>query len=347
MKYASMPAADANHFASLDNKSVLITGGTGSLGCALTHALLDRGHVKKLIIFSRDEFKQSEIQQRFESHPRFEILRLFLGDVRDISRVRTALMGVDVVIHTAALKQVPAAEYNPFEFVRTNIHGAENLVRASVECGVERVLALSTDKACAPVNLYGATKLVSDKIFVSANNMFMDMPTRFSVVRYGNVIGSRGSVLPYFQHLMANGISALPITDQRMTRFWITMNQALAFISWCLSTIQGGEIFIPKIQAVAIVTLAQALAPHLPHKIIGLRPGEKLHESLIGVDDAPHVIDYKDCYLILPSYPESQLRQHYLYHGGKEVPDTFSYSSADDDRRLELDQLRDIIRDMC
>jgi UDP-N-acetylglucosamine 4,6-dehydratase len=284
---------------SLQGASVLVTGGTGSFGQAFVRELVERHEPARLIVFSRDEMKQYEMEMAFRRHPK---LRFFLGDVRDRARLEMAMRGVDTVVHAAALKHVPAAEYNPFECIATNVVGAENVVHAAIRAGVKRVLALSTDKACNPVNLYGASKLASDKIFVAANNLAGHGGPRFAVVRYGNVIGSRGSVVPLFRRLIAEGAAALPITDPRMTRFWITLRQGVGFVLSALATMEGGELFVPKIPSMRMVDLARALAPDLPHEIVGIRPGEKLHEVMISEDDSRETIELADRYVILPGF---------------------------------------------
>lgn len=283
------------------DQTILITGGTGSLGRTFAKRLLTENECKKVIIFSRDEWKQWEMRRNdpIYDHPK---IRYFLGDVRDEERLLRALSGVDMIIHAAALKQVPAAEYNPSEFIKTNINGAMNLIDAAINCGVKKVIALSTDKAVNPVNMYGATKLCSDKLFVAANSYVgVRGYPQFSVARYGNVAASRGSIIPYWQQLIAHGISALPITDERMTRFWITLDEAVDFVYRCFSLIKkGGEIFVPKIPSIHITDLANAVAPQLPREICGIRPGEKLHELMIGSDDARHTVECKNHYVILP-----------------------------------------------
>lgn len=284
----------------LSGKSVLITGGTGSFGRALVATLLRRHHDMRIVVFSRDELKQSEMAERIDPTRRSD-MRFFIGDVRDVDRLETAMRGIDYVIHAAALKQVPTAEYNPFEAVQTNIHGAENVVKAAMRTTVKRVIALSTDKAASPINLYGATKLASDKIFVAANNMSGGKVT-FSVVRYGNVVGSRGSVVPLFRRLLAAGEQELPITDIRMTRFWITLRQGVNFVLSSLAMAQGGEIFVPKIPSMLITDLAQAMAPGIGIREIGIRPGEKLHEMMIGQDDARLTLELGDRYIVTPSF---------------------------------------------
>ena len=280
-----------------NNKNILITGGTVSFGKKYTKILLENYKPNKIIIYSRDELKQYEMAQEFDS----SIMRYFIGDVRDEDRLNTAMNGVDFVIHAAAMKHVPIAEYNPMECIKTNIHGAQNVINASIKNRVEKVIALSTDKACNPVNLYGATKLASDKLFIAANNIVGIAPTRFSVVRYGNVVGSRGSVVPLFKKLIANGAKELPITDEKMTRFWITLEDGVKFVLKNFERMQGGELFIPKIPSMKITDLAATLAPNLPTKIIGIRPGEKLHEIMISADDALHSLEFSDHYVIMPS----------------------------------------------
>ena len=308
----------------INDKSILITGGTGSFGHAFVRTCLERFQPRKLIVFSRDELKQYEMAQEFPE-TKHDCMRYFLGDVRDVDRLEMALRGVDIVIHAAALKQVPAAEYNPFECIRTNVHGAENIVQAASRVGVPKVIALSTDKAANPINLYGASKLASDKIFVAANNMSAER-AHFSVVRYGNVIGSRGSVVPFFKKLIANGATKLPITDPRMTRFWITIEHGVEFVLSSLEMMQGGEIFVPKIPSMKITDLANVMAPDLPHETVGIRPGEKLHETMITTDDARSTVELDDRYIIQPMF-NSWKPQHYLDAGGKPAPEDFHYSS--------------------
>lgn len=280
-----------------NDSSILITGGTGSFGKQYVKTLLRRYKPKRVIVFSRDELKQFEMQQDF-SH---ESMRYFIGDVRDKDRLMMAMRGVDYVIHAAALKQVPAAEYNPMECIKTNIHGAENVIQAALDCGVEKVIALSTDKAANPINLYGATKLCSDKLFVAANNLAGERNTRFAVVRYGNVVGSRGSVVPFFRSLIEKGATELPVTDMRMTRFWITLQQGVDFVLKNFERMCGGEVFVPKIPSVRVPDLAKALAPEMPIKIIGIRPGEKLHEIMCPLDDSHLTLEFDDHYVIQPS----------------------------------------------
>lgn len=280
-----------------NDKTILITGGTGSFGKKYTKTLLQRYKPKKIIIFSRDELKQFEMQQDFAD----PCMRYFIGDVRDLVRVQQAMKGVDYVIHAAAMKQVPAAEYNPTECIKTNIHGAENIIRASLDNDVSKVMALSTDKAANPINLYGATKLASDKLFVAANNMAGGHKTVFSVVRYGNVVGSRGSVVPFFQKLIDSGADSLPITHEEMTRFWISLQQGVDFVLKNFGRMHGGEIFIPKIPSIRIVDLAKAMAPQLKTHVIGIRPGEKLHEIMCPADDSHLTLEFEDHFVIQPT----------------------------------------------
>lgn len=328
----------------LNNKNVLITGGTGSFGQAFVRMVLLRFKPHKLIVFSRDELKQYEMAQVFPDTT-YPCMRYFIGDVRDADRLEMAMRDVDIVIHAAALKHVPAAEYNPFECIRTNVHGAENVVKAAIRSGVSKVVALSTDKAANPANLYGASKLASDKIFVAANNLSSGHP-HFSVVRYGNVMGSRGSVVPFFRRLIKEGVDGLPITDPRMTRFWITIEQGVNFVLSSLEMMQGGEIFVPKIPSTKITELANVMAPGLPHKVVGIRPGEKLHEVMITEDDARATLELSDRYLIQPWF-NSWDKAPYLAAGAKPVADGFRYASDtnpvwlnDDEiaRMLELSQ---------
>jgi len=311
--------------ADLNGQTVLITGGTGSFGRAFVDMVCREFKPKKLIVYSRDELKQYEMAQAFppERHP---FMRYFIGDVRDQARLETAMRGVDYVIHAAALKHVTIAEYNPFECIKTNVMGAENVVNAAIAQKVKRVVALSTDKAANPINLYGASKLASDKIFCAAEAMAGDAGTRFSVVRYGNVVGSRGSVAPFFQKLLAEGAAELPITDERMTRFWITLEQGVNFVLSSLALMQGSEIFVPKIPSLKTTELARAIAPHLPHKVVGIRPGEKLHEVMVPEDDARATVELHDRYVILPDLYAAR-RRHYLDHGAKPMAEGFSYAS--------------------
>ena len=310
----------------LDGKVILVTGGTGSFGRRFIETVLSRAEPRKVIVYSRDELKQSEMQidlaERFGPET-LARMRFFLGDVRDRERLILALRGVDIVIHAAALKQVPAAEYNPSECIHTNIMGAENVVWACLTNRVKQVVALSTDKACNPINLYGATKLASDKTFVAANNLSGDIGTRFSVVRYGNVVGSRGSVAPFFQRLIARGATELPITDPRMTRFWITLNEGVDFVLSSLGAMSGGEIFVPKIPSMKMTDLAAAMAPDLAVRIVGIRPGEKLHEMMISADDARSTVDMGDRYAIEPAFVEYTRAAM----AGERLAEGFSYAS--------------------
>ena len=309
----------------LDGQSIMITGGTGSFGKAFIKKILSEYKPRRLVIFSRDELKQFEMAQEFNPQEH-GCLRYFIGDVRDRDRLTLAMRNVDYVIHAAAMKQVPAAEYNPMECLKTNVDGAENVVRAAIDNHVKNVIALSTDKAANPINFYGATKLVSDKIFISGNNISGPKETRFSVVRYGNVIGSRGSVIPFFKKLIDNGTDHLPITDERMTRFWITLDQGVEFVLSSLSMMQGGEIYVPKIPSMKISDIAKYMAPDLPTKVVGIRPGEKLHECMIPEDEARNTIELPDRYVLQPSYQfwKKSLPE---YKNGKPLPDGFSYSS--------------------
>ncbi|SCX67550.1 UDP-N-acetylglucosamine 4,6-dehydratase [Lysinibacillus fusiformis] len=318
---------------SLENKTVLVTGGTGSFGKKFIGRALTLG-VKKVIVFSRDELKQYEMKQEFQD----ERIRFFIGDVRDKDRLYRAFNGVDIVIHAAAMKHVDACEYNPFEAVKTNIHGAQNVIEAAIDCGVEKVIALSTDKACSPVNLYGATKLASDKLFVAANAYVGEKKTRFSVVRYGNVVGSRGSIVPFFKKIKDTG--KLPITDERMTRFWITLDQGVQFVLDNLERMYGGEIFIPKIPSMKVTDLAKAIAPECEIEIIGIRPGEKLHEAMIMEDDARHTCEFDTYYVIQPEFSWWSTE----YKGkGKQLPDGFEYTSDKNTVWLDVEELRGMI----
>lgn len=328
------------------NKVVLITGGTGSFGKRLVTTLLKAYDPRKVIILSRDELKQYEMRQELEEAFAPHVvskLRFFLGDVRDRTRLELAFRGVDVVIHAAALKQVPAAEYNPSECIATNVNGAENVVWASLSAKVSRVVALSTDKACSPINLYGATKLASDKIFVAANNLSGDIGTRFCVVRYGNVVGSRGSVVPFFRRLLAQGHKELPITDNRMTRFWITLDQGVAFVLSSLEITQGGEIFVPKIPATHVTDLATALDEGATQKQVGIRPGEKLHEMMISADDSRVTVELDDRYVIEPEFVEYTRKPFSKVRGAKSVPEAFSYASDNNPERLDVEGIRALI----
>jgi len=323
----------------LNDKSILITGGTGSFGQHCIQALLARYKPRKVIVYSRDELKQFDMQQQWSGAQ----MRYFIGDVRDYERLRVAMRGVDYVIHAAALKQVPAAEYNPMECVKTNIHGAENVINAAIENEVDKVVALSTDKAANPINLYGATKLVSDKLFVAANNIAGGHRTRFAVVRYGNVVGSRGSVLPLFQKLVRDGAKALPITDARMTRFWIRLSHGVDFVLKSFARMHGGEVFVPKIPSIHITDLAKSVAPQLPTRVIGIRPGEKLHEVMCPLDDAHRTLEFADHYVIEPSIrfiEKVDFAHNRLGETGKPVAEGFEYNSGTNPHFLTVEELR-------
>lgn len=320
----------------LDGSSLLITGGTGSFGRHFARTVLSEGAPERIVILSRDELKQYEMAQELAGDSR---VRFFLGDVRDRDRLWRAFDGIDVVIHAAALKQVPAAEYNPFEAVQTNIHGAKNVIDAALDRGVGRVIALSTDKASSPVNLYGATKLVSDKLFVAGNAYAGDKETHFSVVRYGNVENSRGSVVPLFRRLSSSGV--IPITDPRMTRFWITLEQGVRFVIDMLQTMRGGELFVPKIPSVRIVDVAQAIAPDAQIKVIGIRPGEKLHEEMIGPDHARRTIDAGRFFVM---QPDAEWWSGADPIEGTSVPEGFKYTSDTNSEWLSVDRLVEMLR---
>ncbi|HBR96416.1 MAG TPA: UDP-N-acetylglucosamine 4,6-dehydratase (inverting) [Gammaproteobacteria bacterium] len=325
----------------LSGKSLLITGGTGSFGKAFVETVLQTWpDIRRLVIFSRDELKQFEMAQTFPTQ-QYPALRYFIGDVRDESRLRRALQRVDIVVHAAAMKQVPAAEYNPFECIKTNILGAQNLIEASLDCGVKRVVALSTDKAAAPINLYGATKLCSDKLFVAANNIRGARDLRLSVVRYGNVMGSRGSVIPFFKERVKSGV--LPITDPAMTRFNISLQEGVDMVLWAIRNAMGGEILVPKIPSYRIMDLARAIGPHCQHPIVGIRPGEKIHEEMITTSDSPHTVDLGDYYAILPMGDQYSLEDYCEQHNAKPVPAGFSYNSGTNPDFLDVAQLRDLI----
>ena len=324
-----------------DDKSILITGGTGSFGKSFIREMLRRYRPRRVVVYSRDELKQYEMQLEFNA----PCMRYFIGDVRDRERLIQAMNGVDYVIHAAALKQVPAAEYNPMECIKTNVYGAENVIQAALANNVEKVVALSTDKAAHPVNLYGATKLASDKLFVAANNMTGSAHTRFSVMRYGNVVGSRGSVVPLFRKLIAEGVTQLPITDPRMTRFWITLPQAVDFVVKNFQRMQGGEIFVPRIPSVRMPDLAEAMAPGKGMKIIGIRPGEKLHEIMCPADDSHLTLQFADHYVIRPTinfvvqvdYATNVLGEH-----GEPVSQGFEYNSGTNPHFLTVEELREM-----
>ncbi|WP_079710770.1 UDP-N-acetylglucosamine 4,6-dehydratase (inverting) [Paraliobacillus ryukyuensis] len=314
-------------------KTVLITGGTGSFGKKFTHKILETS-VKKVIIFSRDELKQYEMKQEFQD----DRIRFFIGDVRDKERLYRAFDGVDYVVHAAAMKHVDACEYNPFEAVKTNIHGAQNIIEAAIDRGVAKVVALSTDKAAAPVNLYGATKLASDKLFVAGNSYVGDKKTCFAVVRYGNVVGSRGSVVPFFRKMKETG--RLPITDERMTRFWITLDQGVQFVLDSFARMQGGEIFVPKIPSMKITDLAKAIGPDCEIDFVGIRPGEKLHEVMITEDDARRTIEHDNYFIIQPEFPWWQTPER---HEHQLLKDGFKYSSDTNDDWLDIQGLQMLI----
>lgn len=318
------------------NQTILVTGGTGSFGKKFIEAALKQ-NVKKVIVFSRDELKQYEMAQEFTDSR----VRFFIGDVRDKERLYRAFDGVDIVIHAAALKHVGACEYNPFEAVKTNIHGAQNIIEAAIDRGVKKVIALSTDKAASPINLYGATKLASDKLFVAGNSYAGDKETRFAVVRYGNVVGSRGSVVPFFKKLRQDGATVIPVTDDRMTRFWITLEQGVQFVMDSLTRMNGGEIFIPKIPSMSILDLAEAIAPDCEINIVGIRPGEKLHEAMITEDDARHTLEYDDYFVIQPEFPWWSAEYK---NGGKSLPEGFTYVSNVNNQWLTVDELRELVK---
>lgn len=324
-----------------EGKSILITGGTGSFGRKYTKTILDAYRPKRLIIYSRDELKQFEMQQDYND----PCMRYFIGDVRDQERLKQAMQDVDFVIHAAAQKQVPAAEYNPMECIKTNIHGAENVIQAAISCNVDRVIALSTDKAANPVNLYGATKLASDKLFVAANNMVGASRTRFAVVRYGNVVGSRGSVVPFFKKLVADGAEELPITHMNMTRFWISLQDGVDFVLTNFKRMQGGEIFVPKIPSVNIMDLVEAYAPGLKTKIIGIRPGEKLHEIMCPADDSHLTLEFSDHYVLRPTIKFHHKDLDYTVNGineeGKAVDQGYEYHSGNNPHFLSVEEIRE------
>ena len=325
----------------LNNKSILVTGGTGSFGKRFIEIVLKRFQPRRLVIFSRDEGKHFDMAQQLPPE-RHACLRYFIGDIRDIDRLVMAMKGIDIVVHTAALKQVPIAEYNPFECISTNIHGTENVIRAAMEAGVERVIGLSTDKAVAPVNLYGATKLAAEKLLVAANNLSGDDGPRFSVARYGNVIGSRGSVVPFFRKLIAEGTDYLPITDPRMTRFWITLEGGVTFVLSSLALMDGGEIFVPKMRNMRIVDLARVMAPDLEQRAVGIRPGEKIHETLISNDEARSTIELADRYLIEPTLALWTDRVPDRIFGERVDPE-FSFVSSDQGSLMSDEDLRKML----
>ena len=329
----------------LNGKTILITGGTGSFGKKFTKIAFEKyPDIKKIIIFSRDEYKQFVMQNMPEFKPYLEKLRFFIGDVRDKERLYRAFEGVDIVVHAAALKQVPACEYNPFEAVKTNVLGAQNIIDAAIDKGVKKVVALSTDKACAPINLYGATKLCSDKLFIAGNSYCGSKVTRFSVVRYGNVAGSRGSVIPFFQKLVREGAKELPITDMNMTRFWLKLEQAVEMVLEAIENMQGGELYVKKIPSMRMPDLARAIAPNLAIKEIGIRPGEKVHEQMITKEDARNTIDMGEFYIILPEINIEHI--NYKYPNAKPVDSDFEYHSGNNDRWLSVEDMRKLIGDL-
>jgi UDP-N-acetylglucosamine 4,6-dehydratase/5-epimerase len=324
----------------LNNQIILVTGGTGSFGKKFIQIVLARYKPKKLIVYSRDELKQFEMQQLWPDDGSIPI-RYFIGDVRDLDRLKRAMEGVDIVVHAAALKQVPATEYNPFEAVKTNILGAQNVIDAAFERGVKKVIALSTDKAAAPINLYGATKLTSDKLFITANNYRGMHDIKFSVVRYGNVMGSRGSVIPFFIQKKPSGV--LPITDERMTRFNITLQEGVQFVLDGLARMQGGELFVPKIPSYRITDVAKAIAPDAKQEVTGIRPGEKLHEEMITVSDSLNTVEFEDYFVIVPSTQSTLKKVLIEEHNGKVYEEGVSYNSESNIHYLTIDELRDLI----
>lgn len=323
-----------------NGRNILVTGGTGSFGKKFIKILLEQYRPNKVIVYSRDELKQFEMQQVFNQ----DCMRYFIGDVRDELRLERAMEGVDYVVHAAALKQVPAAEYNPMECIKTNVQGAQNVIDAAISCRVQKVVALSTDKAANPINLYGATKLCSDKLFTAANNLVGAKHTRFAVVRYGNVVGSRGSVVPFFKKLIADGAKALPITDPRMTRFWLRLEDGVAFVLKNFQRMQGGEIFVPKIPSMRIMDLAKAMAPHLPTEIIGIRPGEKLHEVMCPADLYYDTLEFSDHFVIKPATPifGVDYAKNALGEVGRPVADGFEYNSGTNLHFLTVEELREM-----
>lgn len=323
----------------LSNKSILVTGGTGSFGQAFVRTVLERyPDIRRLVIYSRDELKQFEMAQRF---PMDDAVRYFIGDVRDRDRLRRALERIDIVVHAAALKQVPAAEYNPFEYIKTNVLGAQNLIEACLDTDVKRVVALSTDKAAAPINLYGATKLCSDKLFIAANNVAGHRDLRFSVVRYGNVMGSRGSVIPFFLQRRNHG--ELPITDPGMTRFNITLQEGVEMVLWAIENALGGEILVPKIASYRITDVAEAIAPDCVQRVVGIRPGEKLHEEMITASDSFNTVDIGRYYAILPESGRLSRNDYLKAMPGQPVAPGFSYNSGSNDQFLTVDELRALV----
>ncbi len=329
----------------LNGKVILVTGGTGSFGKKFIKTVFKKyPDVKKVIVLSRDEYKQFVMQNMPEFKPYEDKMRYFIGDVRDKERLERAFDGVDIVVHAAALKQVPACEYNPFEAIKTNIIGAQNIIETAIDKGVKKVVALSTDKACAPINLYGATKLCSDKLFIAGNSYSGYKDTRFAVVRYGNVAGSRGSVIPFFQNLVKEGATELPITDLRMTRFWLKLEQAVEMVLEALENMQGGELFVKKIPSMKMTDLAKAIAPNLDIKEIGIRPGEKIHEQMITTADAPNTLELEDYYIILPQLNFSKIE--YTYPNAKKVSDDFEYHSGNNDKWLTVEDMKKLISEI-
>lgn len=325
-----------------NDKTILITGGTGSFGQRCVRTILADFKPRRLIVYSRDELKQYEMAQIYDA----QCMRYFIGDVRDLDRLQRAMRGVDYVVHAAALKHVPAAEYNPTECIKTNIYGAENVISAAIANGVRKVIALSTDKAANPINLYGATKLASDKLFVAANNLAGGHVTRFSVVRYGNVIGSRGSVVPFFRKLIESGAKTLPITDERMTRFWITLQQGVDFVLKSFQRMHGGEIFVPKLPSMRMTDLARVMAPQVPIRLVGIRPGEKLHEVMCPLDDYHLTLEFDDHYVIRPAIVMGHCDSfdvNALGENGRPVPELFEYSSDKNREWLNPTQIRDMV----
>jgi len=336
-----MPDKNPLNFMNLNGQTVLVTGGTGSFGQRFVQLALDRYKLKKLIILSRDEHKQYAMQQSESFRGRKE-LRFFIGDVRDLERLQMAMRNVDLVVHAAAMKHVPTTEYNPLECIHTNINGAENIVNASIYCGVQRVIALSTDKAVNPINIYGASKFAADKIFVAANRLSSDGGTKFSVVRYGNVIGSRGSIVPLIQRLIREKTASLPLTDQRMTRFWISLDQGIDFVLSSAHLMRGGEIFVPKIPSMRIEDMMIALAPDIPRRVIGLRPGEKIHEVLISEEDTATVLELEDRFIICP--PEApNVQASHEKDGAIVAPAGLHYASNNNKRWLDSQDLKQFL----
>lgn len=328
----------------LNGKSILITGGTGSFGKKFISTILNKySMVERIIVYSRDEFKQFHMSNMpdFAGNPK---LRYFIGDVRDIQRLYRAFDGVDIVIHAAALKQVPACEYNPFEAVKTNVFGAENIINAAIDKKVTKVVGLSTDKACSPINLYGATKLCSDKLFIAGNAYAGSKSTHFSVVRYGNVAGSRGSVIPFFKKLIANNAGKLPITDPRMTRFWLNLEQAVEMVLYALENMTGSELFIRKAPSIKMTDLAKAMAPDLPIEVVGIRPGEKIHEMMVSEEDARNTIEFDDYYVIKPELPDWKPGE--FINTGKPVEEGFKYHSGNNVQWLDVEQIRELVSEL-